>query len=210
MINGVRNWLCFPVAEKDGQYLVSRVDLAKTLEPQLRPQMIPNLGQFKTVVLDPGHGGYDKGATSGYGCEKDFALDVARNIKPLLEAKGLNVKMTRDSDIFVPLELRARIANATKDAIFVSIHFNATDWNPGRERFRNFLTHTARRAVHRGRRARATVYEHGGRQPGRRAEPRALDERLPFDGRPFLRVRSRNQARPLRRPAPDENPRHPR
>src|SRR6266446_5825470 len=130
MINGVRNWLCFPVAEKGGQYLVSRVDLAKTLEPQLRPQMIPNLGQLKTVVLDPGHGGYDKGAISGYGCEKDFALDVARNIKPLLEAKGLNVKMTRDSDIFVPLELRARIANATKDAIFVSIHFNATDSNP--------------------------------------------------------------------------------
>ena len=129
MINGVRNWLCFPVAEKGGQYLVSRVDLAKTLEPQLRPQVIPNLGQFKTVVLDAGHGGYDKGALSAYGCEKDFALDVARNLKPLLEAKGLNVKMTRDSDVFVPLELRARIANATKDAIFVSIHFNATDAN---------------------------------------------------------------------------------
>ena len=138
MINGVRNWLCFPVAEKDGKYLVSRVDLAKTLEPQLRPQMISNLGQFKTVVLDPGHGGYDKGAISGYGCEKDFALDVARNIKPLLEAKGLNVKMTRDSDIFVPLELRARIANASKDAIFVSIHFNATDANPSANGFEIF------------------------------------------------------------------------
>ena len=104
MINGVRSWLCFPVTEKDGN-LVSRVDLAKTLEPQLRPQMIPNLGQFKTVVLDPGHGGHDKGATSGYGCEGDFALDVARGIKPLLEAKGIKVKMTRNSDIFVPLEL---------------------------------------------------------------------------------------------------------
>ena len=135
MINGLRNWLCFPVAERNGKYLVSRVDLAKTLEPQLRPQMITNLGQFKTVVLDPGHGGYDKGATSGYGCEKDFALDVARNIKPLLEAKGLTVKMTRDSDIFVPLELRARIANASKDAIFVSIHFNATDANPSANGF---------------------------------------------------------------------------
>jgi N-acetylmuramoyl-L-alanine amidase len=138
MINGVRNWLCFPIAEKDGQYLVSRVDLAKTLEPQLRPQMIPNLGQFKTVVLDPGHGGYDKGAVSSYGCEKDFALDVARHIKPLLEAKGINVKMTRDSDIFVPLELRARIANTTKDSIFVSIHFNATDSNASANGFEIF------------------------------------------------------------------------
>ena len=138
MINGVRSWLCFPVTEKDGKYLVSRVDLAKTLEPQLRPQMIPNLGQFKTVVLDPGHGGHDKGATSGYGCEKDFALDVARDIKPLLEAKGIKVKMTRNSDIFVPLELRARIANAAKDSIFVSIHFNAADANPAAQGFEIF------------------------------------------------------------------------
>lgn len=138
MINGVRNWLCFPVTEKDGQFLVSRVDLAKTLEPQLRPQMIPNLGHFKTVVLDPGHGGYDKGAVSPYGCEKDFALDVARDLKPLLEAKGLKVIMTRDSDIFVPLELRARIANAAKDAAFVSIHFNATDTNPSAQGFEIF------------------------------------------------------------------------
>ena len=138
LINGVRSWLCFPVAEKDGQYLLSRVDLAKTLEPQLRPQMITNLGHFKTVVLDPGHGGYDKGAISSYGYEKDFALDVARNIKPLLEAKGLKVIMTRDSDIFVPLELRARIANAAKDAVFVSIHFNATDSNPAANGFEIF------------------------------------------------------------------------
>ena len=138
MINGVRNWLCFPVAEKDGQFLVSRVDLSKTLEPQLRPQMIPNLGNFKTVVLDPGHGGYDKGAISPYGYEKDFALDVAKNIKPLLEAKGLKVIMTRNSDVFVPLELRARIANATKDSIFVSIHFNATDANPSAQGFEIF------------------------------------------------------------------------
>ena len=138
MINGVRNWLCFPVTEKDGQYLVSRVDLAKTLEPQLRPQMITNLGGLTTVVLDPGHGGFDKGAISSYGCEKDFALDVAREIKPLLEAKGLTVKMTRDSDIFVPLELRARIANTAKDSIFVSIHFNATDANPTANGFEIF------------------------------------------------------------------------
>ncbi len=138
MINGVRSWLCFPVQEKDGQYLVSRVDLAKTLEPQLRPQMITNLGQFKTVVLDAGHGGPDRGAISSYGYEKDFALDVARNIKPLLEAKGRNVKMSRERDVFVPLELRARIANATKDSVFVSIHFNATNANPSANGFEIF------------------------------------------------------------------------
>ena len=131
VINGVKNWLCFPViAGTDGKFLVSRVDLAKTLEPQLRPYMIANLGKIQTVVLDPGHGGHDKGAISAYGYEKDYALDVAKNLKPLLEAKGFKVLMTRSDDTFIPLEVRARIANATKDCVFVSIHFNATDANP--------------------------------------------------------------------------------
>lgn len=138
MINGVRNWLSFPVIETDGAYLVSRVDLAKTLEPQLRPQMIPNLGKVKTVVLDPGHGGHEKGATNRYGFEKNFALDVARQLRPLLQANGFKVIMTRENDAFVPLQVRARIANAAKDAIFVSIHFNAAGWNPAASGFEIF------------------------------------------------------------------------
>jgi N-acetylmuramoyl-L-alanine amidase len=130
IINGVRNWLSFPVIAKDGHFLISRVDLAKTVEPQLRPHMIPNLGKIQAVVLDPGHGAHDKGACSSYGCEKDYTLDVARQLKPLLEAKGLKVVMTRDSDVFIPLDVRARIANTTPNSVFVSIHFNATDFNP--------------------------------------------------------------------------------
>jgi N-acetylmuramoyl-L-alanine amidase len=130
IINGARNWLCFPVIAKNGKFLVSRMDLAQTLEPQLRPQMINNLGKVRTVVLDPGHGGHDKGAGSRYGDEKDYALDVARKLRPLLQAKGLRVLMTREGDYFVPLEVRARIANSVPNSIFVSIHFNATDQDP--------------------------------------------------------------------------------
>jgi len=130
LINGVRNWLSFPVFAHDGKIVVSRIDLAKTLEPQLRPNMIANLPRVQTVVLDPGHGGFDKGAISPYGYEKDYALDIARQLRPLLQAKGFRVLMTRESDAFVPLELRAQIANATHDSIFVSIHFNATDHDP--------------------------------------------------------------------------------
>jgi len=130
LINGVRNWLSFPVFVHDGKIVVSRIDLAKTLEPQLRPNMIQKLARVRTVVLDPGHGGFDKGAISGYGYEKDYALDLARLLRPLLQAKGFRVIMTRESDVFLPLELRARIANATSDSIFVSLHFNATDRDP--------------------------------------------------------------------------------
>jgi N-acetylmuramoyl-L-alanine amidase len=130
LVNGVRNWLSFPVSVHDGKVLVSRIDLAKTLEPQLRPNMIKNLGRVQTIVLDPGHGGFDKGAISGYGYEKDYALDVARLLRPMLQARGFRVIMTRESDVFVPLEVRAQIANATHDSVFVSLHFNATDHDP--------------------------------------------------------------------------------
>ena len=130
IVNGVRNWFCFPViANHDGKFLVSRIDLAKTIEPQFRPHMIKNLGRIKTIVLDPGHGGTEKGAASTYGLEKDFCLDVALKLRPMLQAKGFNVIMTREKDALVPLHDRARIANATRDSIFVSIHFNAVDWN---------------------------------------------------------------------------------
>jgi N-acetylmuramoyl-L-alanine amidase len=138
MINGARSWLCFPLIEQGGKYLVSRTDVAKTIEPLIRPQRVSNVGNVQTVVLDPGHGGYDKGQMSRYGYEKDFALDAARKLRPLLQAKGLRVIMTREGDYFVPLEVRAQIANAARNSIFVSIHFNATNDDPNATGFEIF------------------------------------------------------------------------
>jgi len=138
MINGARSWLCFPLVEQDGKVLVSRTDVAKTIEPLLRPQRVANVGKFQTVILDPGHGGHDKGQVSRYGYEKDFALDVARKLRPFLQTKGLRVIMTREGDYFVPLEVRAQIANATRNSIFVSIHFNGTNDDPNATGFEIF------------------------------------------------------------------------
>jgi N-acetylmuramoyl-L-alanine amidase len=138
IINGARSWLCFPVIEHDGKSLVSRTDLAKTIEPLVRPHRVPDVGKVQTVVLDPGHGGHDKGQVSRYGAEKDFALDVARKLRPILQAKGLRVIMTREGDYFVPLEVRAKIANAARNSIFVSIHFNATNDDPNATGFEIF------------------------------------------------------------------------
>ena len=137
-INGARSWLCFPVVEQDGKTLVSRTDLAKTIEPLVRPHRVPDVGKVQTVVLDPGHGGHDKGQVSRYGAEKDFALDVARKLRPILQAKGFHVIMTREGDYFVPLEVRAKIANSARNSIFVSIHFNATNDDPNATGFEIF------------------------------------------------------------------------
>src|SRR6266705_1723865 len=138
IINGARSWLCFPLVEQDGKILVSRTDVAKTIEPLLRPQCVANVGKVQTVILDPGHGGHDKGQVSRYGYEKDFVLDVARKLRPFLQAKGLRVIMTREGDYFVPLEVRAQIANATRNSIFVSIHFNGTNDDPSATGFEIF------------------------------------------------------------------------
>src|SRR6266581_6352988 len=138
MINGARSWLCFPLIEQGGKYLVSRTDVAKTIEPLVRPHRVANVGKVETIVLDPGHGGYDKGQVSRYGYEKDFVLDAARKLRPLLQAKGLRVMMTREGDYFVPLEVRAQIANAARNSIFVSIHFNGTNDNPNATGFEIF------------------------------------------------------------------------
>ena len=68
--------------------LVSRFDLAKTIEPCLRPTMIANLRPFQTVVLDAGHGGQDRGGQQHVGLEKDYTLDVIQDLKKSLESEG--------------------------------------------------------------------------------------------------------------------------
>ena len=84
-----------------------------------------DLSNFRTVVLDPGHGGYDHGAHAVRGMdEKMLTLDVARRVKPLLERRGYQVVMTRTTDVFIPLGTRTAISNSHADAAFVSIHCN--------------------------------------------------------------------------------------
>ncbi len=130
LIDGVRHWFAFPARLQAGRAWISRVDVSHTVDPALRPDKVQGMRPVKIVVLDPGHGGYDNGASSRYGYEKDFTLDVVRRLRKRLEAAGLRVVQTRNSDTFVDLERRPRVANRTPDSIFVSIHFNSADWKP--------------------------------------------------------------------------------
>ena len=80
---------------------------------------------FTTVVVDAGHGGKDNGAFRKYGgAEKIATLDVAQRLARKLKESQLRTVMTRSSDVFIPLEERARIENAQTNSVFVSIHFN--------------------------------------------------------------------------------------
>ncbi|MBK1833276.1 N-acetylmuramoyl-L-alanine amidase family protein [Roseibacillus ishigakijimensis] len=80
----------------------------------------------KTIIIDAGHGGHDIGGHYGKVYEKHLALDTAMRLEYYLKRKGYRTVMIRDTDRFVPLAERSRIANKYRDAIFISIHYNYT------------------------------------------------------------------------------------
>lgn len=81
-----------------------------------------------TIVIDPGHGGTDRGARAKppYCEEKKISLLTARLLKQYLDQLGYHVVMTRNSDAFVSLQDRVEIANQADCNIFVSVHFNSS------------------------------------------------------------------------------------
>lgn len=84
------------------------------------------------LVLDAGHGGTDPGAMKNGCVEKEIALDVVLRIGAILEKyQDVKIKYTRDSDVFIPLKNRAKIANEYEADLFVSVHCNSsTSPNP--------------------------------------------------------------------------------
>ena len=156
-MNKVKFVFSFKVIPHKGRYLVSRVDLAKLVEPVLRPSYIRNSAPFDTVIVDPGHGGNDPGAVNSQGLEKDYNLAVARIVKERLEARRFKVVMTRNSDRALSLTERVELANRYQNAIFISIHFNSG----GRRRAQGIETFTLSPAgvAHYGRGVRKDDFE---------------------------------------------------
>jgi N-acetylmuramoyl-L-alanine amidase len=103
------------------------------------------------VVIDAGHGGHDPGAKANGLNEAELTLDVAMRLKRLLEKQpGIEVVMTRESDVFIPLEERTAIANREGADLFLSIHANASRNQQARgveTYFLNFATNPEAEAV---------------------------------------------------------------
>ena len=88
----------------------------------------------KTVVIDAGHGGPDRGMSGPIGSpawfvEKDVTLSVAQKLATVLRARGVDVLMTRTTDTLIALADRGRIANSNHGDVFISIHVNAPGYN---------------------------------------------------------------------------------
>ncbi len=82
--------------------------------------------KISKIVIDPGHGGRDPGAVGPHGeREKDITLAVGKKLAKRLREEGFEVFLTRDEDIFIPLEERTAFANKKKADLFISIHVNS-------------------------------------------------------------------------------------
>jgi len=101
---------------------------AAAAAPEPSPQSTPapesqRRGQEFFVMIDPGHGGNDKGATfGGKLVEKDITLRLARELRKELEERGIASRLLRDSDIDLSLERRAEIANEQHAGLYVALH----------------------------------------------------------------------------------------
>ena len=125
--NGMQLWLHMPTTRVRHRWSIAAKDMAFVIDPLLRPGVYLKGRRCKVVVLDPGHGGQDRGA-SGWRAveEKRVNLDVAKRARVLLANEGMTVYLTRDGDRYVNLDERCRMAARWGADVFVSIHMNSS------------------------------------------------------------------------------------
>ena len=98
-------------------------------EKKSRPAKKTAISKIRRIVVDPGHGGHDPGAVGLNGIqEKDVVLAIGLRLRELFrEELGVDVVMTRSTDVFIPLEERTAIANKVGADLFLSVHANAAN-----------------------------------------------------------------------------------
>jgi len=125
--NGQELHLGFAPQLIDNQPFVHALDLVKSIQPLLHGFALPAKTN-RVIVVDPGHGGLNTGTRSVVDgtFEKEFTLDWARRLEPLLSAGGWQVFLTRTSDVDMSLADRVAFAEKHRADLFISLHFNAT------------------------------------------------------------------------------------
>ncbi len=99
----------------------------KAPEPIPDPSLAQQLGlSVKTIVIDPGHGGKDPGAVSQARQEKQIVLSLSKTLRDILVKKGYNVRLTRETDVYIPIRKRTQFATDQKADLFISIHANGS------------------------------------------------------------------------------------
>jgi N-acetylmuramoyl-L-alanine amidase len=124
--DGVELRLGFTPQQIDGQVFLHGLDLRKNLEPLLGGFRL-NSWTNRVIVIDPGHGGANMGAKNIFNGrdEKEYTLDWARRLEPLLATNGWKVFLTRTRDVEVSPTNRVNFADQHHADLFLSLHFNS-------------------------------------------------------------------------------------
>ena len=134
----------FPIVQRDGdwyeislpsgqsafvaKWVVSTDEDTLTTEPVMKQKTARVPGTLKglTIVIDPGHGGNDRGTTGSRGTdEKDITLLTSELLAAKLKAAGANVVMTREADTYVSLRKRVAVSHQADADAFISLHYDA-------------------------------------------------------------------------------------
>ncbi len=124
--NGVECWQGTAPLFLHGQAMLHILDVRKTLAPLVAGSDGLILSN-RVVVIDPGHGGVNAGAKNIVDprSEKEFTLDWALRLRPLLQKEGWEVHLTRTNDVDLSLTNRVAFADQKGAALFLSLHFNS-------------------------------------------------------------------------------------
>ncbi len=125
--DGLEVRLGFPPQQIGNQIFLNALDVRKVLEPLSRGLSVVTPAN-RLIVIDPGHGGGNTGtrsAADGH-WEKEFTVDWAKRLVPLLQQNGWRVLLTRTNDVEVPLPDRVAFADAHRADFFLSLHFNSS------------------------------------------------------------------------------------
>ena len=196
-LKGVHVWLSAPIVLRGSSAYVAASDLTGTIQPLLFPPR-PAVGRtVRTIVLDAGHGGKDPGNQEGRRQEKQYTLQLAKDVRDLLTKAGFRVWLTRNHDTYLTPESRPQIARQRGADLFVSLHFNSAD-GPGGSAVRGAEVYclTAANAYStndRGEMGRRT-WQSGNRQDARNLQlayqiQKALVERAGSEDRGVKRAR---------------------
>lgn len=123
--NGMPLVLGYPVVWNKNGVLVSESDWFSTLNILFNPGSVPG-HRLRTITLDAGHGGNDRGASGKFSKEKDITLKLTRRVADILTACNYRVHLTRSKDVTLTLKERTARQRAAGSDLFVSIHVNAS------------------------------------------------------------------------------------
>lgn len=124
-INNTTVYFSYPIRTRNNKIFISKEDFLLLLEPILRRSTLTKQ-EVNTIVIDPGHGGKDPGAKGSFSKEKSITLSIGKKLSKILNRRGFQTILTRNTDKFLPLYKRPAICENYNGDMFISLHCNAS------------------------------------------------------------------------------------